>query len=198
MEKREIFLSFRPEFFRPILYDIKKYEYRKRFCMEATTAYLYLSAPLQEVIGIMELGIPIIIKDILDKYPEESDIYKRAQHCVIGGELFAIPIESLQLFKHPISILQIKELDASFHVPQCYLNITSHTDVYKYLKSQAMYDVEFVNDHKAIYEDNFGLTCKEMELTSEFERKDAIYTHMEKYNSIRCGYLNEKYSQGGL
>lgn len=198
MEKREIFLSFRPEFFRPILYDIKKYEYRKRFCMEATTAYLYLSAPLQEVIGIMELGVPIIIKDILDKYPEKSDVYIRAKRCVDGGELFAIPIESLQLYKSPIPISQIKKLDASFHVPQCYLNIRNHDDIYRYLKSQAMYDVEFVNEHKIIYEDNFGLTCKEMELTSEFERKDAIYTHTEKYNIIRCGYLNEKYSQGGL
>ncbi|MEG1009585.1 MAG: hypothetical protein RSF67_07240, partial [Clostridia bacterium] len=58
--KRKIFLSFRPEFFRPIFYDIKKYEYRKRFCKEATTAYLYLSSPCQKVIGIMELGVPIM------------------------------------------------------------------------------------------------------------------------------------------
>ena len=42
-QKKNIFLSFRPEFFRPILYDIKKYEYRKRFCDEPTCAYLYLS-----------------------------------------------------------------------------------------------------------------------------------------------------------
>lgn len=55
--KKQIFLSFKPNFFRPILYDIKKYEYRKRFCKEATTAYLYLSAPLQVVIGVMEMGV---------------------------------------------------------------------------------------------------------------------------------------------
>ena len=29
---KEIFLSFRPEYFKPLLYGIKKYEYRKRFC----------------------------------------------------------------------------------------------------------------------------------------------------------------------
>lgn len=39
--KKTIFLSFRPEFFRPILYGIKMYEYRKRFCEKPTTAYLY-------------------------------------------------------------------------------------------------------------------------------------------------------------
>lgn len=187
--KREIFLSFKPEYFRPILYNIKKYEYRKRFCMEATTAYLYLSTPLQEVIGIMELGVPIKTKDILDKYPKESIIYKRTQLCVEVGELFAIPIESLQLYKCPVSISQIKKLESSFHVPQCYLNIKNHKEVYHYLISQEKYDVEFVNEHNAIYEDNFGVTCKEMELTSEFERKDAIYRNTEKYNIVRCGYL---------
>ena len=40
-EKRKKFLSFRPEFFRPILYDIKKYKYRKRFCDEPTTIKIH-------------------------------------------------------------------------------------------------------------------------------------------------------------
>lgn len=69
--KRKIFLSFRPEFFRPILYGIKKYEYRKRFCKESVTAYLYLSTPVKEIIGIIELGQPLIIKEII------SDIDKK-------------------------------------------------------------------------------------------------------------------------
>lgn len=195
--KKEIFLSFKPEFFRPILYNIKKYEYRKRFCMEAATAYLYLSAPLQEVIGIMELGVPIKTKDIADKYPDESMIHKRIQHCIDVGEFFAIPIESLQLYKKPISISTIKQLEPSFHVPQCYLGIANYKNVYAYLKKQERYDVEFYNEHDSIYEDNFGMTCKEMELTPEFERKDEIYTNTPKYDIIRCGYLNEKYYQGG-
>ena len=83
--KKQIFLSFRPEFFRPILYGIKKYEYRKRFCKEAATAFLYLSAPIQEVIGIMELGVPIMTKDIITKYPSDSDIYERTKHCIDVG-----------------------------------------------------------------------------------------------------------------
>lgn len=197
MEKKKIFLSFRPEYFRPILYNIKKYEYRKRFCLEATTAYLYLSAPVQEVVGIMELGIPIQIKSIIKNYPNDSAIYKRAQLCVDGGELFAIPIESLQLFINPIPISQIKKIDSSFHIPQCYLNISNHTEVYQYLLDQAKFDIEFYNEHQTIYEDNFGMTCKEMELTHEFEKKDYLYTHTEKYNIIRCGYLNKKNIQVG-
>lgn len=189
--KKEIFLSFKPDYFRPILYNIKKYEYRKRFCMEATTAYLYLSAPLQEVIGMMELGIPIRITDLLDKYPKESVIYKRVQNLIEAGELFAIPIESLRLYKQPISWSKIKQIDVTFHIPQCYLNITNYKKIYHYLKEQEMYDAEFINKHNSIYEEHFGTICKEMELTPEFKRKDEIYTCIEKYNIVRCGYLNK-------
>ena len=169
--KKQIFLSFRPEFFRPILYGIKKYEYRKRFCKEAATAFLYLSAPIQEVIGIMELGVPIMTRDIITKYPSES----------------------LQLYKNPITITQIKELESSFSVPRCYLDITNFRILYVFLQKQERYDIEFYNDHTTIYEDNFGCTCKEMEMTTEFEIKDSIYISNPKYQNIRCGYLNKKF-----
>lgn len=195
--KKEIFLSFKPDFFRPILYNIKKYEYRKRFCMEATSAYLYLSAPLQEVIGIMELGVPIKTADILDKYPIGSIVYKRIQRCIDSGEQFAIPIESLQLFIKPISLLTLKQLEPSFHVPQCYLELSKYNNIYTYFKKQDMFEIEFYNKHDMIYEGNLGMTCREMELMPEFEEKDTIYNSISKYDIIKCGYLNNKYNKRG-
>jgi len=193
--KKQIFLSFKPNFFRPILYDIKKYEYRKRFCKEATTVYLYLSAPLQVVIGVMEMGVPIMIKETLDKYPGDNIINKRAQSCIESGELYAIPIESLQLYKEPISISKINQIAPTFRVPRCYLDITKFNEVYTYLHSQDMYDIEFYNEHYNLYENNFGCTCKEMELTLEFAQKDIIYTSNPKYSIVKCGYLNDKYQK---
>lgn len=189
--KRKIFLSFRPEFFRPILYDIKKYEYRKRFCKEPTTAYLYLSAPVQEVIGIMELGQPLYINEEILKYNKSTDVYKRLKQNLKNGELFAIPIESLKLYKKPIPISKIKELEPSFSVPQCYLNIENYPKVFNYLNSREMYDREFYNDHKKVYENNLGMSCKEMETTLEFIKKDKEYLTDKKYDIIKSGYLNK-------
>lgn len=190
MEKRKIFLSFRPEFFRPILYDIKKYEYRKRFCNEPTTAYLYLSSPVREVIGIMELGKPINISEIINQFDINSDTYKRLEHNLNNREIFAIPIESFQLYKEPISIEEIKELEPNFFVPQCYLNIENFPKVYSMLLNQSKYDKEFYNSHDFIYNDNLGMSCKEMELTSEFIKKDEIYTKEKKYSLIKSGYID--------
>src|SRR5690554_5039456 len=102
--KRELFLSFRPEFFRPILYGIKKYEYRKRFCKEPVKAYLYLSSPIREIIGIMELGQPLIINEIINNIDKQTQAYTRLENCLKNREQYAIPIESLRLYKKPISM----------------------------------------------------------------------------------------------
>lgn len=190
--KRKIFLSFRPEFFRPILYNIKMYEYRKRFCDEPTTAYLYLSAPVQEVVGIMELGKPIHTTKQIENYDKNSIIYNRIKQCIENGEKFAIPIESLQLFKKPISIKKLKEIDGSFNVPQCYLNIENFPNIYTYLTSQELYDKEYVNNHTKLYEDNFCMTCMEMEGTNEFKLKDSQYNKNSKYDIIKAGYITRR------
>jgi predicted transcriptional regulator len=191
-EKRKIFLSFRPEFFRPILYDIKKYEYRKRFCDEPTTAYLYLSSPVKKVIGVMELGKALHMDEIVSNYSKESEVHKRIVKCLDGGEKFAIPIESFQLFKNPVPIEKIKEIQNDFSVPQCYLNLENYKNVLDFLKNQPMFEVEFYNKHDTIYESNLAMTCKEMELTDEFIYKDKKYLSDKKYDIVECGYINRK------
>ena len=58
------------------------------------------------------------------------------------------------------------------------------------MKNQDMYDIEFFNIHDKIYEDNLAMTCREMELTEEFLKKDNEYLNNSKYNIIECGYIN--------
>ncbi len=192
MEKEEIFLSFRPEFFRPILYNIKMYEYRKKFCDKPTKAYLYLSYPVQEVVGIMELGKPLYTDDEINNYDKNSVIYNRIKNCIDNGEKFAIPIESLQLFKHPVSITKLKEIDPKFSVPHCYLNIKNYSNIYSFLESQELYEKEYENSHVQVYENNFCMTCKEMEATDEFKQRDIEYLKERKYNIIKAGYLTRR------
>lgn len=188
---KKIFLSFRPEFFRPILYGIKKYEYRKRFCKDSVIAYLYLSAPIQELIGIMELGNPIYTDQEIKKHEKNSLVYSRLSRCISNRELFAVPIISLQLYKRPISIKEIKNIDPSFFVPQCYSNIEKYPALFNYLGKQEMYPIEFVNEHDKIYTDNLGMICSEMEQIDEFIRKDNEYTSKKKYSLIKCGYVTK-------
>ena len=189
--KKEIFLSFKPEFFRPILYGMKKYEYRKRFCKEEARAFLYLSSPVREVVGIVEFGAPVDIGGIMGAFSEKPDVYRRLEACIRSGEKTAVPIISLQLYKSPIHISKIKAIDPSFTVPRSYLNIRKYKSVYEYLDTQELFEPEFYNSHEAIYEDNIGMTCEEMERTDEFIKKDKIYTADSKYAMIKCGYISK-------
>lgn len=187
--KREIFLSFRPEFFRPILYGIKKYEYRKRFCQEPVTAYLYLSSPVREVIGILELGEPLIIKELINDIDKKTTAYSRLEKCLENSEQYAIPIESLRLYKKPVSIEEIKKMEPTFHVPQSYLNIRKFSNLYNNLKDQKLYPKEFINSHSELYMDNLGCSCKEMETLEEFKLLDKMYLENKKYDIVKAGYI---------
>ncbi len=191
--KREIFLSFRPEFFRPILYGIKKYEYRKRFFKEPVIAYLYLSSPVREVIGIMELGQPLLIKEIINDIDKKTITYSRLKKRLENNIQYAIPIKSLRLYKKPISIEEIKKIESSFHVPQSYLNIFKFNNLYNYLKNQKLYPKEFINSHNELYMDNLGCSCKEMEKFEEFKLLDKRYLKNKKYNIVKAGYISKIY-----
>lgn len=74
---KEIFLSFRPEYFKPLLYGLKRYEYRKRFCDEETRAYLYLSGKSRQVVWVLDLGRPMRLDYTRDNYVDYPDTLKR-------------------------------------------------------------------------------------------------------------------------
>ncbi len=188
MEK-EIFLSFKPEYFRPILYNIKKYEYRKRFAKEELNAYLYLSSPIKEVIGFIEFGKPMLSKNILDSKLSNENVKIRIKRLIENGENYIIPIKSISLYKKPISLKEIREIDKDFHIPQSYLYIDKYNKLHDYLKRQEKYEKEFYNNHNIIYKDNIGLNCMEMEETLEFKEKDILFRNDIKYRNIKVGYL---------
>ena len=187
--KKNIFLSFRPEFFRPILYGMKKYEYRKRFCKEPTIAYLYLSSPVQEVVGIIEFLEPMISEELLNDYNNQSCVYERIQRSITNGEHYIIPIKSLRLFEKPISIKKLKEINPNFFIPQCYCNLDNQKNIFEYLKNQKLLDKEFDNDHSKIFEENLCVLCNEMEEMEEYKEKDIIFRRNPRYSRIKCSSL---------
>ena len=191
MEKN-IFLSFRPEYFRPILYGIKKYEYRKRFCNEPVIAYLYLSSPVQEVIGRIELGKPLVTKELLDIYSNNKKVKLRLLRCLENKEQYIIPIVSLQLFEDPVTIYDLKKINPNFTIPQCYCNLEKKRDIFEYLQSRTFLEREFLNDHSIVFEQNLGVLCIEMEETEENIKKDNIFRNNPKYQKIKCSSLKER------
>ncbi|MEI5905977.1 hypothetical protein WAK64_02700 [Bacillus spongiae] len=188
--KKNIVLSFHPDYFRPILYGIKKYEYRKAFCKEPIRAYLYLTRPVSEFIGILELGEAIHPEFIKATFCENHAIQKRMDICINKREKAIIPIKSFQLFKKPIPFSKIKDGGLDFKVPRGFTYI-DEKKILQYLESQEVYDREFIHSHQHIYEDNIGVMCKEMERSDEFIQRDKDFNLSERSHLVKSNYVNK-------
>ncbi|WP_144512119.1 hypothetical protein [Bacillus sp. FJAT-22090] len=188
--KKNIILSFHPDYLRPILHGIKKYEYRKSFCREPVRAYLYLTSPVREFIGIMELGQVLHPADIKSKFSKNHDVNKRMDICLENKERAIVPIESFQMFTKPISLSEIKKIATDFTVPRAFTYI-DNKEILKYLESLETYEKEFFHSHEYIYKDNIGVTCSEMEKLDEFIQKDQKFMKSERANLIKSQYVNK-------
>ena len=179
----KIFLSFRPEYFGPLLYGIKKYEYRKRFCAEETIAYLYLSGKSRQVIGIMELGKPIRLDDTRDNYIDYPDTLKRVDEYIESKDINAIPIKSLSLFKNPLSLEDIRKEISDFMPPQMYFVLDNHLKLKQLLEQQEVCEKLFCHEHNCIYYDNLAKSVSELKKTDE-------YINLEKKNADNNTFSN--------
>lgn len=172
---KEIFLSFRPEYFKPLLYGIKKYEYRKRFCDEETKAYLYLSGKSRQVVGILELGRPIRLDRRKDDYLLYPDTFKRVENYIEKRDINAIPIKSLTLFEKPVSLEEIRENIPGFMPPQMYFVLDNHPKLKEMLRNRTLQKELFFHEHRQVYYDNLAMSVSELKKTEEFRKLEEFH-----------------------
>ncbi len=182
---KEIFLSFRPEYFKTLLYGIKKYEYRKRFCDEETRAYLYLSGKSRQVVGVMELGRPIRLDLTRENYLNYPETLKRVDEYILNGDINAVPIKSLVLFDNPISLDEIRNEIPNFMPPQMYFVLDNHLKLKSLLKKQPLREKLFVHSHDKIYYENLAMSVSKLEETNEFKNLHSLHESNKDFNNIK-------------
>lgn len=139
---RTMLLSFREDVFKRILSGEKIYEHRKVFPDEPVKAYLYISAPMKAICGILYLSNRTSLLDWKEKYQYDSECVERINKYLIHHNYVveinrfentnAIPLENLR-----------KELK-KFVVPQMYYYIDD-TDLLKYLEEKLVPDGIIIN-----------------------------------------------------
>lgn len=182
---KEIFLSFRPEYFKPLLYGIKKYEYRKRFCNEETKAYLYLSGKSRQVIGVLELGKTIRLDITRENYLNHPKTLKRVDEYILNKDINAVPIKSLALFENPISLDEIRKKIPNFMPPQMYFVLDNHPELKLLLEHQPLNKKLFIHEHNSIYYDNLAMSISELEKTEEFKKLHSLHEGNEDFANIK-------------
>ena len=182
---KKIFLSFRPEYFKPLLYGIKKYEYRKRFCNEETRAYLYLSGKSRQVIGVMELGKPVRLDLTREDYLNNQETLKRVDEYILSKDINAVPIKSLALFDNPISLDEIRNEIPNFLPPQMYFVLDNHPKLKSLLEKQHLNEKLFVHNHDKIYYNNLAMSVSELEKTNEFKKLHSLHEGNNDFSNIK-------------
>ena len=171
---KELFLSFKDEYFEPLLYGIKKYEYRKRFCNEEVKAYLYLSGKRREVVGILELGVPIKLDKTRENYINYPETLKRVDKYIESRDINAVPVKSLSLFKVPITLEELRNKIPNFMPPQMYYDLANHPKLKEILYQQEINKPLYINDHTCVYYDNLAVSIKELKETEEFKKINML------------------------
>ena len=179
---KELFLSFRTEYFKPLLYGVKKYEYRKRFCNEETKAYLYLSGKSRQVIGYLDLGKPIRLDITRNDYLNYPETLERVDKYILSGDINVVPIKSLVLFKSPISLDDLRKEIPGFMPPQMYYVLDNNPELKEFLEKQELGERVFTHKHDVIYYDNLAKSISELKKSDEFKELDKL--HCNDYKNI--------------
>ena len=112
----------------------KIYEYRTRFPDEEIIAYLYVSAPIYGVAGILHLGKKIYLDDWLEKYKGNKVVSKRILEYKERKNVVAMPVLSYQETKL-ISRKELEEALGKFVWPQSYYFLRDEMELTKYIES---------------------------------------------------------------
>jgi len=128
---RTILLSFKPQIYKKVVTGEKIYEHRKVFPNDTIKAYLYISAPIKAVAGVMYLNNKTPIEKWKNEYSYDKEAMKRIEKY-LKFHKYAMEITSFQ-DTNKITLEQLRTDLPGFVVPQMYYFIDG-TQTLSYLE----------------------------------------------------------------
>lgn len=138
---RTMLLSFKASAYKKLVLGQKIYEHRKVFPNEPIKAYLYVSAPIKSVIGIIHLDNRVQIESWLDKYSFDKLAQERIKEY-LETQKFAMEIRDFQN-TNGIHLYDLRENVPGFIVPQMYYYIDD-TPLLTYLRQNLLPDGKLI------------------------------------------------------
>ena len=142
---RQMLLSFKPEIFDLIRSGKKIFEYRYQFSEEEVQAYMYVSKPVQQIVGCVHLGKKISLLDWKERYCDDKRALKRRDEYMERNNNFVMPIYRFSMTETiPLSKLK-QDLD-KFIIPQSYYYLDNFVELQDYIKKCATYTGEVIEN----------------------------------------------------
>lgn len=125
-------LSFKPEVYEKIKSGKKIFEHRRNFPDEPIMAYMYVSAPVKAITGIVYLGKRHLLSDWHEEFKEDKD----AVVCIEKYQesyRYAMEINEFQETTE-ISLDDLRRDIPDFYAPQMYIYLDG-TDLLEYIEN---------------------------------------------------------------
>lgn len=150
-------MSFKPHIYEKLRSGEKIYEYRRQYCDEETLVYMYVSAPVKEIKGILRLGTRIDILSWKDEYSYDAAAMERLDRY-LKSYRYGMPVISFQETSGiPLKKLQL-DLD-KFVVPQSYYYLDNFPALFKYINEEIqIIGDERVNSFDGVLPENICLS----------------------------------------
>ncbi|WP_195920916.1 hypothetical protein [Catenibacterium mitsuokai] len=145
---RKILLSFKPEVYEKIKSGKKKFEHRRNFPDEPIMAYMYVSAPVKAIKGIVYLGNRHLLSDWKEEFKNDKEAVIRIKKY---QELYryAMEIDEFQDTTE-ISLGDLRRDIPGFVAPQMYIYLDG-TELLDYIENKIeRLDGYIVHDYSVI------------------------------------------------
>lgn len=128
---RKMLLSFKADVYKKLMLEEKIYEHRKIFPDEPIEAYLYVSAPIKSIVGIIHLNNRIELIEWKNKFHYDNETVARIENYMKDYK-YVMEISDFQ-HTNMISLETLRKDVVGFVVPQMYYYIDD-TPLLEYLK----------------------------------------------------------------
>ena len=132
---KTILLSFQPYWFNKIMSGEKIFEYRWQFPKEEVCAFLYVSRPVQKIVGFMYFGQPVLLSDWKSMYEGEREVLERINRQMVKNR-YVMPIKGYQMTKD-ICLQDIKNKFPKVVIPQSYYYLDNFPELFNYVQENA-------------------------------------------------------------
>ncbi len=130
-----IILSFKPAVFPALCTGEKRFEYRAQIPQGEVEAYLYLSRPVQKIVGKIELASRVSIANFIkEKRPKGKQLVDLRRLLAEGNQFFS-SISYLCLFATPLSLKEAQALSVNFKAPQSYTYLKNYPELQAQLRA---------------------------------------------------------------
>ena len=145
-------LSLKPEIFDLIRTGKKIFEYRHQFYSEPINAYLYISKPVQKIVGYIEFDKRINLKDWKEEYKCNCEVSYRIDDYLSRNYKYAMPINKFKMTTE-MTLKDLRKDLKKFIIPESYYYLDNFDELDNYIKNNIKFTGELIKNNFEIIDE---------------------------------------------